>query len=653
MKVPILLPNIFNYPFTYQSDLTLKVGDYVLVPFGKTKMIGVVWNHFEIKNEKHFHIKKIIKKLKINSLNKNTIKFLNWFSEYNLIPKGMSLKLHLLNNEAVEAVSDQEFESFRLIKKKINFKLSQEQEKSLHELKIKNKEFRVHVLQGTTGSGKTAVYFNSIKDKIDKGFQGLILLPEIGLTSEFEKKFIDFFGFKPAIWHSGITKKKKKIIWSGLTNGKIKVVIGARSALFLPFKKLGIIVVDEEHDQSYKQDEGVIYNARDMAISRASFENIPIDLVSAVPSIETYENIKKKKYSYSRIFSRYKNAQLPKHEIIDLNKYKLINQSWISPKTIEKVKWHLQNGDQVLFFINRRGFSPYVFCKNCLKVYSCPHCSINLVYHKNKKKLLCHYCGFTENLKRKCDRNISGSCQFTLSGPGVEKIFDEVHKFFPNHKSLIFSSDTMNKKTSSNDLQKIINNEIKILIGTQLISKGYHFPNLNCIVVLDIDLSSLGHDLRGAEKNLQLYHQLSGRAGRAGKPAIVYFQTYNLKSDTISKLTNSDPFIFLENELQLRKKNNLPPFERFIALILACKNEKKLESESYRLKQHLAKNLNVKVLGPINAPIYKIRKSFRNRILIRSKKSDKIQKPLDFVLKKFKFSPGMKLTVDVDPISFN
>jgi len=653
MKVPILLPNIFNYPFTYQSDLNLKVGEYVIVPFGKTKMIGVVWNHFEKKNEKNFHIKKIIKRLKITPLNENTIKFLNWFSQYNLIPKGMSLKLHLLNSEAVEEIPDKEFESYRLVKKKSDFKLSKEQEKSLDELKIKNKEFRVHVLQGTTGSGKTIVYFNSIKDKIDKGYQGLILLPEIGLTSEFEKKFIDFFGFNPAIWHSGITKKKKKIIWHGLTNGKIKVVIGARSALFLPFNKLGIIIVDEEHDQSYKQDEGVIYNARDMAISRASFENIPIDLVSAVPSVETYENIKKRKYSYSRIFNRYRNAQLPKHEIIDLNKYKLNNQSWISSKTIEKAKNHLDNGDQVLFFINRRGFSPYVFCQNCLKVYSCPHCSINLVYHKNKKKLLCHYCGFTSNLKRTCDRNISGSCKFILSGPGVEKISEEVKKFFPNYKSLIFSSDTMNKKKSSNDLQKIINNEVKILIGTQLISKGYHFPNLNCIVVLDIDLSSLGHDLRGAEKNLQLYHQLSGRAGRTGKPAIVYFQTYNLKSDTISKLTNSDPFVFLENELQIRKKNNLPPFERFIALILACKNEKNLENESHRFKQYLAKNLNSKILGPINAPIYKIRKNFRNRILIRSKKSDKIQETLSFVLKKFKFSSGMKLTVDVDPISFN
>ena len=298
MKVPILLPNIFNHPFTYKSDISLKTGDYVIVPFGKTKLTGVVWDHFETNNKKNFQTKNVVRKLKTEPLSTNTINFLNWFSEYNLIPKGMALKLHLISNEAVENLPEKEFQIYKFYKKINNFKLSEEQKKSFIELKVKNNRFRVHVLQGTTGSGKTIVYFNSIKDRLDKGFQGLILLPEIGLTSEFEKKFVEFFGFTPAIWHSGISKKKKKIIWNGLSKGNIKVVIGARSALFLPFKNLGIIIVDEEHDQSYKQDEGVIYNARDMAISRASFENIPINLITAVPSIETYENMIKKIYFF-------------------------------------------------------------------------------------------------------------------------------------------------------------------------------------------------------------------------------------------------------------------------------------------------------------------------------------------------------------------
>ena len=229
---------------------------------------------------------------------------------------------------------------------------------------------------------------------IEKGFQGLILLPEIGLTSQFEQKFLEYFGFKPAVWHSGISKKKKELIWSGISNGKIKIIIGARSSLFLPFKKLGMIIVDEEHDQSFKQDEGITYNARDMAISRASFENIPINLITAVPSIETFENIKKGKYEVSRLNERYQNAALPNYEIINLNNTKLEKQSWLSNKIIEKVNLHLEKKDQVLFFLNRRGFSPNALCNKCFTSFTCPNCSINLVYHKNKNNLLCHYCGY-------------------------------------------------------------------------------------------------------------------------------------------------------------------------------------------------------------------------------------------------------------------
>jgi len=286
-----------------------------------------------------------------------------------------------------------------------------------------------------------------------------------------------------------------------------------------------------------------------------------------------------------------------------------------------------------------------------LKVFSCPNCSINLVYHKNKKQLLCHYCGFKNSLNRNCEKKLK--CELSFSGPGVERIYEEIQKIFPKYKSLIFSSDTMSKKSSKDYLKKIVNNEVNILIGTQLISKGFHFPNLNCIVVLDIDLSSLGHDLRGAEKNLQLYHQLAGRAGRTGKPATVYFQTYNLDSQIINQVIGKDPFEFLDRELDLRKRNNLPPYERFISLILTSHEEIKLQKEALRLRDVLKNKIDAKILGPVNAPIYKMKKKFRNRLLIRSKKSTQIQEKLSFVIKNFKFGPGIKLTVDVDPITFN
>ena len=651
MKFPILLPNVFNHPFTYESDIKLKVGDFVEVPFGKTKITGVVWNEFEKNNSKKFKIKKVINKLDIPSLKKNTLDFLNWFSEYNIVPKGMALKLVLTGGKELKSIDQKFYDNLTFNCHENIIELTNDQKKSLEQINSSNKRFNVHVLQGTTGSGKTFVYFEALKNVLLRGFQGLILLPEIGLTTQFEKKFIEFFKFKPAVWHSGITKKNKKIIWEGIIRGKISVVIGARSSLFLPFKNLGLIIVDEEHDQSYKQDEGVTYNARDMAISRASFEKVPINLITSVPSLETYVNIKKKKYNFSRLEQRYQNASLPNFEIINLNHVKLQKQSWLSKEIIQKVNFHLEKKDQVLFFLNRRGFSPNVLCKKCVSSFSCPKCSINLVYHKIKNNLLCHYCGFKTSLIRNCSQD--GSCDFIFSGPGVERISEEVKKNFPHKKIEIFSSDTMNKKNSKEKLEKIINNEIEILIGTQLISKGFHFPNLNCIVVVDINLSSYGHDLRGAEKNLQLYHQLSGRAGRTGQPSTVYFQTYSHNSTMINDITNKNPNIFLEKEIEIRKKNNLPPFQRFISLILLGENESKLEKEAIKFKLFLENKIIGKVLGPVNAPIFRLKGKYRIRLLIRGPKNLKLQKTLSTLITKYKFLPGIKLSVDVDPISFN
>ena len=651
MNFPILLPNIFNHPFTYKSDLKLSIGDFVEVPFGKTKIIGVVWDNFEKNQNKNFKIKKIIRKLEIPKLKKKTINFLNWFSEYNIVPKGMALKLTLLSGRPVKKLDNKFYKDFPFKLKKNSFELNVEQKESLKEMNNMNKKFNVHVLQGTTGSGKTIVYFETLKHILQKGYQGLIMLPEIGLTNQFEKKFFEFFGFKAAIWHSGITKKNKEIIWSGITNGEISVVIGARSSLFLPFKNLGLIIVDEEHDQSYKQDEGIIFNARDMAISRASFENIPINLITSVPSIETYENIKKKKYTCSKLVRRYQNASLPKHEIINLNNVKMDKQSWLSKEIIQKVNFHLKKNDQVLFFLNRRGFSPSVLCKKCFNNFPCPNCSINLVYHKNKNNLLCHYCGFKSFLKRECSKE--GFCEFIFCGPGVERISEEVKKSFPSKKIEIFSSDTMNKKSSKEKLEKIINNEIEILVGTQLISKGFHFPNLNCIVVVDIDLSLMGHDLRSAEKNLQLYHQLSGRAGRTGSPSTIYFQTYNFNTKLIDDITNKNPEIFLDKEIEIRKKNNLPPFQRFISLILTGNKENELEREALKFKLFISNNINGKILGPVCAPIFKLKSKYRVRLLIRGAKTLQLQNSLASIIPKYKFASGIKLSVDVDPISFN
>ena len=653
MNIPVLFPKIFDYPFTYKSKgtVSLNSGDFVKVPFGNAEITGVVWPH-EQKTKKNFKLKQISKKINVNTLKPSMIKFISWFSKYNLVPLGMSLKMCLLNKDVVEKNFDKEFNKYKIKQSNNKFILNEEQKKSLKFIRNVGNNFKVIVIEGVTGSGKTLVYFNRIKDVLNKGSQILILLPEIALTSQFSSRFKEFFGTEPAIWHSKTTKKNKSIIWKGVAEGKIKIVVGARSSLFLPFKNLGIIVVDEEHDTSYKQDEGVSYNARDMAITRASLENIPINLVTSIPSIETYNNIINKKYYITKLKKRYREASLPSVEIINLNSEKLNKDEWIAKKTISKVNKYLDKGDQVLFFLNRRGYSPFVICKSCGYKFQCPNCAVNLIFHKNLNRLLCHYCGHKSKLLRNCDNN--KKCDLQFCGPGVERIFSELKKIYPDKKIEIFSSDTMKKSNlSSKLLKKVEKKKIDILVGTQLLSKGFHFPELNCIVVVDSDFSSHGYDLRTAEKNIQLYHQLSGRAGREGKKSSVYFQTYTPNDEILINISKNNPDEFLHKELLLRKEKKLPPFYRLISLIISGNNEDLIMNFAMKVKLKIPKINHVNILGPVLAPIEKLRKKYRCRILIKCPKNLFIQKYLVTWLNEIKIQHGIKLEVDVDPINFS
>ena len=653
MKVSILFPKIFDHPFTYKSEISdsLNTGDFVKAPFGNSEITGIVWPH-EQKTKRKFKIKKITKKINVKKLNLSMIEFISWFSKYNLVPLGMSFKMCLLNKDVVEKNFDKEFNKYKVKSRSTKYLLNEEQKKSLSFVRKIGNNYNVVVLKGVTGSGKTLIYFNRIKDFLDKGKQALILLPEIALTNQFSRRFKEFFGAEPAIWHSKTSKKNKSIIWKGITEEKIKIVIGARSSLFLPFKNLGIIIVDEEHDVSYKQDEGVSYNARDMAITRASIENIPIHLVTSIPSIETYNNIVNKKYYSTRLEKRYKEASLPKIEIINLHSEILKKESWIANKTINEVNKFLEKGEQVLFFLNRRGYAPFVICKKCGYKFQCPNCSVNLNYHKNLNKLLCHYCGFKSSLSRNCKDNIK--CDLSFCGPGVERIFAELKKIYPNKKIEIFSSDTLEKNELANELlKKVEKSKIDILIGTQLLSKGFHFPKLNCIVVVDGDFSSHGYDLRSAEKNVQLYHQLSGRAGREGNFSTIFFQTYTPEYEILINISKNNPNLFLQKELLLRKEKKLPPFYRLISLIISGKNEALIMKFAMSIKLKIPKIKEVNVLGPVLAPISKLRKKYRCRILIRYPKDLFIQKYLSQFLHKIKITSGIKLEVDVDPINFS
>ena len=646
MKAQVLLPKIFNFPFTYNSNIQSKIGNLVEVPFGSKKEIGVIWknNYLEPNNIQIKDIKKITE----YSINRKLIDFIEWFSSYNMVPIGLVLKMAIGGTDKFIKVNDTLSRSKKTNKK--TYLLNQEQRKALKFLEKVNNTFDVSVLQGTTGSGKTLVYFERIKKIIEKKNQALVLLPEIFLTNDFKTRFEDFFGFEPAIWHSKITPKQKRIIWKGIINNKIKILVGARSALLLPFKKLGIIIVDEEHDTSYKQDEGVIYNARDMAISRANFEKIPIHLITSIPSIETYNNILKKKYRHFKILRRFQDYPLPKTKIINLNIEK-ITKKFIANETIELVKKFLNKGEQVLFFINRRGYSPFLICKKCGHKKTCPNCSLYLTYHKLKNKAVCHHCSLEKKIAIKC--KLGENCEFSMYGPGVEKIYEEVEQIFPQKKIRIFSSDYLkSKKKTKNFFKEINEKKIDILIGTQMISKGFNFPKLNCIVVIDADFSGRGYDLRTTEKNIQLYHQLSGRAGRFSSESLIIYQTLSPKDVILNELIKNKSEELLQNELQIREKNKLPPFTRLVSLIISSKDRSLSLQGAREIKIKLNKLNDIEVLGPVDSPLLKIKKYFRTRLLLRFNNHLLMQKKITNVLNKLKISPKIKLTVDVDPVNF-
>ncbi len=649
MNLPVLLPKIFNYPLTYESGkkINYKIGDLVEVPFGKKKEIGVIWDK-SVKINKKVKIKLIEKKIHNFSINKDLIKFINLFSSYNLQPKGLILKMCIGNSKNFKVDKKIEFKECKIIKN--NFELNKHQQSALENLKGFGENFNVSVLLGVTGSGKTIVYFERIKEYLKKGKQVLLMLPEIFLTNQFNERFSEFFGFKPYIWHSKISPKNKRYIWQGLAKGKIQIIIGARSSLLLPFKDLGLIVVDEEHDTSYKQEEGIIYNARDMAIARASIENIPIHLVTSIPSLETFKNIQNKKYKSAILSKRYKDSPFPKSKIINLNINK-IKGNYIAEETINIVKKYLDENNQILFFLNRRGHSPLLICKKCGYKHICPSCSIYLTYHKLLNRLLCHHCGYKTNEKKIChlDKN---DCTFLRYGPGIEKVYDELVNKFPNKNIKMFSSDYLFKKNSNKILQDITRKKIDILVGTQMISKGFNFPKLNCIVVVDADFNGKGYDLRAAEKNIQLYHQLSGRAGRFSNKSTIVYQTITPEHETLKDILINNPEKFLENELCLRKNNNLPPYKKLIALIVSSSDKEHSFRGAQEIKNKVSKVNFLEVLGPIESPIFKLKKKYRTRLLIRSKIDTLPQKFLAKILNNLKFSSKIKLTVDVDPINF-
>lgn len=532
--------------------------------------------------------------------------------------------------------------------------LSEDQQEAADFLskKVEDKQFSVTLLQGVTGSGKTEVYMQAIATCIEQEQQVLILLPEIALSSQWVERFEKRFGVKPALWHSDLTNKQRKLTWQAVIKNEVSVLVGARSALFLPFTHLGLIIIDEEHETSFKQEEGIIYHARDMAIVRARLSNCPAVLVSATPSLETLTNAYHHKYHHLTLSARHGGASMPDVQVVDLRATPPHRGLFLSPPLITATQQRLEKGEQVLFFLNRRGYAPLTLCRACGHRLECPHCSAWLVEHRSTQRLVCHHCDYFIPIPKECP-HCSAPDSMVPIGPGIERITEEARATFPDAKILVMSSDSLTSpKATAEAIRQIDQKEVNLIIGTQIVAKGWHFPYLTLVGVIDADLGLSGADLRASEKTLQLLHQVGGRAGRAQSPGIVMLQSYLSDHPVMETLVKGDFNEFMLQEAAERQMGFWPPYGRLAAIIVSADTNDEAMKIAYELGQNAPQMEGVIVLGPAPAPLALLRNRYRQRLLLRTQKHIAIQPILHQWLSSVKAKKSVKIDVDVDPISF-
>lgn len=702
------------YDYAVPSGMDVRDGDYVVVPLGSRNVIGVVWGD-GAQGVPSTKIKTILQKYDVPPMNGATRKFLAWGAHYTMTDLGSFLKLTLSVPSALEppksvkayvgvgagdGLSPKHKAVMEVAKDGLPRRASEIAReagvgagviKTLHE-KGYLKELMVgepapcikpdftrkgadltqtqrqfsnqlvdaikeqhtsFLLDGVTGSGKTEVYFEGVAECLRQGKQALIMLPEIALSNAFLQRFKDRFGCAPALWHSSLSDGLRKTTWRGVANGDCKVVVGARSSLFLPYKNLGLIVVDEEHDPAYKQEEGVIYNARDMAVVRAHMEKIPVVMVSATPSLETMQNAWNNKYGLMELPDRYGGAGMPDVHVIDLTKDKPERNHFIAPSLVKEIQKTIEGQrGQALLFLNRRGYAPLTLCRTCGHRFECPRCSAWLIEHKKTGKLHCHHCGYDCRVPPACpkcnDKDSLAAC-----GPGVERVLEEVKELFPDARTCVLSSDTATThdelKTMLDDIK---NHKVDIIIGTQIIAKGHHFPKLTLVGVIDADLGLSGGDLRASERTFQLLHQVAGRAGREEEKGHVYLQSFNPDTRVMKALSSGNRDNFLSVEAMQREAAKMPPFTRLAGIIVSGRDEGQVIEISKKLGQTAPHAQGIQTLGPADAPMYKLRGKFRRRLLVRADKAIDIQKSISHWLHDFKIPSTVRVQVDIDPQSF-
>lgn len=662
-QVAILLPTNAPRAFDYgvPEGMEIQLGDVVRVPIGAKETLGVVWAQGEatIPAEK---LKYIIEKYALlPSLSEDFRNFLDWAAWYNGANKGALLKMVLPLQEAPKKSRVQfSADDFTLSSgKQTTPNLSSEQQAAATILREKlHAGFGVSVLDGVTGSGKTEVYFDAIASLLNaNNSQILVLLPEIALSVQWLSRFEKRFGMKPVVWHSNITPAKRRASWNAIASGEARVIVGARSALFLPYKNLQYIIVDEEHDGSYKQEEGVHYHARDMAIARAQHAKIPVLLVSATPSLETVHNMRLGRYTAISLPMRHNAALLPYIHLLDMRKELLDRGMFISSTLREAIADALRRGEQAILFLNRRGYAPLVLCRACGHRFQCPDCSSWLVLHggqssQAKQYLQCHHCNYRVSLPPACPA-CKAENNLHACGPGVERVFEEISALMPQARIATLASDSNSPKELTKTIDAMGAREIDILIGTQMIAKGHHFAGVTVVGVVDADLGLMGGDLRAAEKTYQLLHQIAGRAGREALVGHVYLQSYTPDHPVMQALAVGERDAFFTAELAARESAQMPPFSRLAAVIIEGRKEAEVVAATRALSSLTTHHSSlVTIYGPAPAPLFLLRGHYRYRFLLKAPRNVNLSNFVKDWVTSIKLSASVKIKIDIDPMSF-
>ena len=726
----VLIPVAIDTAYSYRipPELDLAPGDFVVVPLGTRETLGVVWEARAAAGGDN--LKPVRHKLDWTPLRQPLRRFVDWLAQWTLSPRGMVLRMAIRVPEdagpepvriglrragplpkrltpARRRVMDALPEGAILSKRALaeaarcsvgvidslvdegtleplvlpregppaspdpyhqSLPLEPEQLDAAQKLvdAVRTGGFGVTLLEGVTGSGKTEVYFEAVAAALKAGRQALILLPEIALTAQFLDRFAARFCSRPAEWHSAVPSRRRARVWAGVAAGEVQVVVGARSSLFLPFRDLGLIVVDEEHEVAYKQEDGVSYHARDMAVVRGRLERAAVVLASATPSVETRVNADAGRYAHARLAGRVGGRGMPAIDAIDLRKEQPPRSRWIAPRLVRAVEEAVGGGEQALLFLNRRGYAPLTLCRTCGHRFSCAQCSAWLVEHRFRKALVCHHCGHVERRPDHCPA-CGEVASLAACGPGVERIAEEAAHLFPNARTLVLSSDFLGGTERLRDeLGAVARREVDIVVGTQLVAKGHHFPHLTLAGIIDADIGLANGDLRAAERTFQLLQQVTGRAGRGDRPGRALVQTWQPQHPVMRALLTGDAERFYATEIASRRNGGFPPFGRLAALIVSGPDRAKAEAHGRALARAgfetvarlatepaLENGARIDVFGPSEAPVAMIRGRYRFRLLVKAPRSADLQGFLRSMLASA--SPpreGVKVAVDVDPQSF-